>query len=194
MLSSCIPPGRSADHGNWLDGDVVAILLPCPRLRETYAAISCLCCRSGAAPTRFVSTIASWPQAFSSATSALAERGVRELPVAGAVAEPRRCAARSCGDARRPAMPVRLSSCTPSLLDPEPLDERACARRDEHQVGASTVSPSPKWHGELRAVVFDLRALVCATAAAMPRFANCVASSFAASAVPPADQRVEHTR
>src|SRR5439155_1752664 len=89
---------------------------------------------------------------------ALAERGVRELPVAGAVAH---CVHVRDGRApvlvRRDALaPVELDA---DLLEPETLDERAAADGDEHQVGLDGLALA-EMDGELGAGVLDLRALL----------------------------------
>ena len=89
---------------------------------------------------------------------ALAERGVRELPVAGAVADrvdvrDGRAAVLVGGDARA------LVELDAGGLEAEPLDERAAADGDEHQVGLHGLAVA-EVDGELGAVVLDLRALL----------------------------------
>ena len=121
---------------------------------------------------------------------ALAERGVRELPVAGAVADGVDVRDRRAPVlvGRDPRAPVELDA---DLLEPEPLDERAAADRDEHQVGldglavaevdASAGSPSsstplhclPSW-------------------SAIPRLPNGLRELLRRVGVLLRDQRVEH--
>src|SRR5207248_403444 len=89
---------------------------------------------------------------------ALSERGVRELPVAGAVADR--------VDVRhgRPAVLVGgdalpLVELDADLLEPEPLDERATADRDEHEVALDGLAVA-EVDGEPVARLVHLRALL----------------------------------
>ena len=115
-------------------------------------------CRSAAGRAR-LSTTASWPIAFSAATSPSRKRRVRELPVPGAVADrvdvrDGRPAVLVGGD---PLAPVELDA---DLLEPEPLDERprgrprraSGRRRRSRPRRSGRVSPPPR--------VLDLRALL----------------------------------
>ena len=56
-------------------------------------------------------------------------------------------------------MPFALVELDADLLEPEPFDERPAADRDEHQVGLDGLAVA-EVHGQLRAVVLDLRALL----------------------------------
>src|SRR4029079_4086915 len=89
---------------------------------------------------------------------ALAERRVRELPVARAIAD--RVDVRNSG---APVLvggdslaPVELDA---DLLETEAFDDGAAADRHEHQVCLHRLALA-EVHGELRAVVLDLRALL----------------------------------
>src|SRR6266508_5883650 len=89
---------------------------------------------------------------------ALAERRVRKLPVAGAVADGvdvlHRRAAMVVGDDALPL--VELDA---ELLETETFDDRAAADGDEHQVSLHGLALA-EVHRELRAVVVDLPALL----------------------------------
>src|SRR5207244_10241665 len=89
---------------------------------------------------------------------ALAEGRVRELPVAGAVADRidvrhGRAAMLVGGD------PLPLVELDADLFEAEVLDERPAPDRDEHQVDLHGLA-FPEVDRELRAVVLDLRALL----------------------------------
>ena len=89
---------------------------------------------------------------------ALTERGVCELPVAGAVADRidvrhGRAAMLVGGDA------LPLVELHADLLQAEPLDERTASHGDQHQVRLHRLTVTVV-DGELRAVVLDLRALL----------------------------------
>ena len=89
---------------------------------------------------------------------ALAERGVRELPVAGAVAD--RVDVRHA----RPPMVVGGDALPPVELDAgrleaDALDERAAADGDEHQVAVDRLAVAER-HAQLVAVLLDAGALL----------------------------------
>jgi hypothetical protein len=104
---------------------------------------------------------------------------VRELPVAGAVADRvdvrhGRAAVLVGGDA------LALVELDADALEPEPLDERAAADGDEHQVGLDRLAVAEvDGQREPSSSTF----VHCLPSwSAMPRLPNCFASSFAASA------------
>ena len=89
---------------------------------------------------------------------ALAERGVRELPVAGAVADrvdvlDGRAAVLVGGDA------LALVELDAGGLEADVLDERAAADRDEHQVALHALAVT-EVDGQRVALLLDLRALL----------------------------------
>src|SRR5581483_382554 len=88
----------------------------------------------------------------------LAERGVRELPVSGAVAD--RVDVRHA----RAAVRVGRDALAPVVLDSrgleaDPLDERAAPDRDEHQVAVDGLAVAEA-NRERVALLLDLRALL----------------------------------
>src|SRR5207249_3356363 len=89
---------------------------------------------------------------------ALPERGVRELPVAGAVAD-----GVDVRDSRAAMLvghdPGTLVEVDAGGLEPEALDERCAADGDEHEIRLHGLAV-PEVDGQLRAVVVDLRALL----------------------------------
>src|SRR5207302_6081044 len=88
---------------------------------------------------------------------ALPEGGMRELPVARAVADGVDVANR-----RAPALvrgdPLALVELDADLLEAEVLDRRASPDRDEHQIALDRLAVA-EVHGQPAAGVFDLRAL-----------------------------------
>ena len=87
-------------------------------------------------------------------------------------------------------MPVRRSSCDADRLEPQPLDERRAAHRDEHQVGLDGLALA-EVNRELRAVVLDLRALL-AEVECDPPLAELLRELLRRIRVLLRDQRVEH--
>ena len=121
---------------------------------------------------------------------ALAERGVRELPVAGAVADRVDVRHATCGGGRRRAIPVRRSNDTPAASSPSPSTSGARPTATSIR-SASTVSPSPKWTVSASPLLLDLRALL-AELERDPALAELLAELLARVVVLRRDQPVEH--
>src|SRR5829696_4298539 len=138
------------------DGDVVTVLLASLALGQTDARDL----RVGVDRTRHAAIVDDGVVAerVFGRDLALAEGRVRELPVAGAVAHG--------VDVRngRPAVLVGGDALAPvvldaDLLEAQPLDRRAAADRDEHQIRLDGLALA-EVHGERAARLLDFRALL----------------------------------
>ena len=125
VVSSCITARAFATHGNDADRDVVAVLLARLGLGEADAGDL----RVGVDRPRHRAVVDDRLVAARvlGRDLALAERGVRELPVAGAVAD-----GVDVRDVRAPVLvggdALPLVELDAGRLEPEPLDERRRGR------------------------------------------------------------------
>ena len=87
-------------------------------------------------------------------------------------------------------MPLRLSNCDAGRLEPDALDERRAADRDEHQVALDRLAVA-EVHGQRVALLLDLRALL-AELQRDPALAERLRELLRRVRVLLRDQRVEH--